>query len=591
MSAPENERILRLLASISDGAEVDWEREERDSADDEERQLIRSVRIVAGISRFHDAPRAGSRLAPGTLLGHLVIGDRIGGGTSGDVYRATDTRLEREVAVKVLGAGAAAGPGRPRWARSYLEEARRLARVRHPNVVTVHSAEVLPDGPGRGGVALVLEHVAGETLAALVQSQGRRGAHEIVAIGSDLCRAVAAVHAAGLLHQDIKAQNVMREDGGRIVLMDFGPAGATPLYMAPELFRGDGASIQSDLYSVGVLLYHLATGAFPVTGGDLEGLKEAHARHGAVRLSDRRPDFPADLTRVIERALEPDPQKRFASAGEMEHALAACLASPSAVPSFPPSGPLPAGGRGSEAAGKARRVPALAWVAAAAVAVALGAGALWIAGRGPDERKPDPSPVHRAGSGAPYTIEAAVFSGHSQKRPLAEGDRIAPGDSISITLRASEDLHVYVIEEDDQGEAYLLFPVPGFESTNPLAAGITHVLPGRRDGREVYWQVTSPGGKERLLLLASAHRLESIEAAVADLPLPRKDSPLRYAPIAADRIAGELRGIGGVVEVERSAANETARRGLFEMAEVLPRGPEEARGVWIRCLVLENPVR
>ena len=141
------------------------------------------------------------------------------------------------------------------------------------------------------------------------------------------------MHAAGLLHRDVKAQNVMREEGGRIVLMDFGtgedlrqqgnPARlvGTPLYLAPEIFEGKPASMQSDLYSVGVLLFYLVTGEFPVAAATMEQLKAAQGRRQIRRLRDVRPDLPSSFITVIDRALDPDPAARYASAGEMETAL------------------------------------------------------------------------------------------------------------------------------------------------------------------------------------------------------------------------------------------------------------------------------
>ena len=140
-----------------------------------------------------------------------------------------------------------------------------------------------------GRVGLWTEFVRGESLDAVGRSaHGPLGAREAALVGLDVCRALAAVHGAGLVHRDVKAQNVMREAGGRIVLMDFGTgaeiAGAharlagTPLYLAPEIFAGEPAtSLQSDIYSVGVLLFYLVTGAFP-GDGRIDGPARARAR-------------------------------------------------------------------------------------------------------------------------------------------------------------------------------------------------------------------------------------------------------------------------------------------------------------------------
>src|SRR5690606_25714576 len=148
-------------------------------------------------------------------------------------------------------------------ATTIIEEGRLLARVRHPNVVTIYGAERIGDQVG-----MWMEFVKGGTLAQAIEQGRTFSTPEVCEIGMQLCSAVAAVHAAGLLHRDIKAQNVMLTEEGRLVLMDFGtgrelrdglPAGlaGTPLYLAPELLAGAEPSVRSDIYSVGVLLYHL----------------------------------------------------------------------------------------------------------------------------------------------------------------------------------------------------------------------------------------------------------------------------------------------------------------------------------------------
>jgi serine/threonine-protein kinase len=174
--------------------------------------------------------------------------------------------------------------------------------------------------------------VRGRTLDQLLSDRARFSAEEAAAIGIEICQAVAAVHAAGLLHRDIKAPNVMRADDGRIVLMDFGTGrdaddtGAsdltgTPLYLAPEVLAGAPATRQSDIYSIGVLLYHLVTGAYPVRGASVAELRRAHERGARVALREARPDLPARLTRAIDRAIDPRPDRRHESVASLGAAL------------------------------------------------------------------------------------------------------------------------------------------------------------------------------------------------------------------------------------------------------------------------------
>ena len=179
-----------------------------------------------------------------------------------------------------------------------------------------------------------MEYVDGRTLHQLVVDDGRRFTpREIASIGHALCSAVAAVHAAGLLHRDIKAQNVMMARDGRVVLMDFGsgrdrggPAAVdlagTPLYLAPEVLAGTSSpSVQSDIYSIGVLLFFLLTGSYPVTGADLAALCKAH-EHGERRaLKALAPKVPRGLVRSIERAIHPRAERRHQSADELANDL------------------------------------------------------------------------------------------------------------------------------------------------------------------------------------------------------------------------------------------------------------------------------
>ncbi len=160
------------------------------------------------------------------------------------------------------------------------------------------------------------------------------GPREAALVGIDVCRAAGAVHAAGLLHRDIKAGNVMREEGGRILLMDFGlthehgtdeDSSGTPAYMAPELLLGQPATIASEVYAIGVMLFYLLTKQYPVEGPDFAQLRAAHAAGRRRTLLDVRPDLPEALARVVETAISAAPEKRFASTGQMIAALSEAI--------------------------------------------------------------------------------------------------------------------------------------------------------------------------------------------------------------------------------------------------------------------------
>jgi Tol biopolymer transport system component len=329
--APEDPSLIALGAAVSDGAPIDWGEVESHADGAERQRLVRAMRDVAALVAAHkelDAPTASEMPAPSAHhWRHLVLFEPIGEGAFGTVYRGWDPRVERELAVKLL-RRKQDQPGHS--ALSPLTEARHLARVRHSNVVVVHGADQDDEQVG-----IWMEYIDGKTLAAMVREAGPMSAREVTGIGIDLCRALSSLHAAGLLHRDIKAHNVMREVGGRIVLMDFSGAQAltpepdaevfsgTPLYMAPELFEGGAATVASDVYSLGVLLFFLLTGTVPVEGATVAALKAMHRRRTRQRLRDLRPDVSETIVQVIERATEPDPARRYQTVGELEHALAA----------------------------------------------------------------------------------------------------------------------------------------------------------------------------------------------------------------------------------------------------------------------------
>ena len=263
MSRPEAAALLPLAESIADGAPIDWDAAEA-AASERDRVLIRQLRVLSNLAGLHRSlpavarraarqrRRRGAPLAAPAIgsWAHLALIERLGGGTFGDVYRAWDRHLEREVALKLLRGRrvdrrSATPRGSPR---------RAPARARPPS-----ERDHRPRRRRRtsGASACGWSWCAASTLEQQLAARGPFSAREAALVGIDLCRALAAIHAAGLIHRDVKAQNVMREDGGRIVLMDLGTGreidrrreaggrrdlAGTPLYLAPEIFSGAPAS-------------------------------------------------------------------------------------------------------------------------------------------------------------------------------------------------------------------------------------------------------------------------------------------------------------------------------------------------------------
>ena len=258
--------------------------------------------------------------------GSFSLMARVGFGGFGEVYRAWDPHLQREVALKLLLPGVVTGEAEY---EAMLREARALASVRHPNIVPVYGID-----RHDGRVGFWTDFVRGKTLSVLVGEQGTFGAREAALIGLDVARALSAVHRAGMLHRDIKAENVMREEGGRILLMDFGLTAleqrqtniaGTPNYMAPELFEGGRATVATDIYAMGVLLYFLVAGDYPARLSGLTTREALDAFPARRPLMDLRPDLPESLLRTVSTAMEMDPAKRFTSAGQLASALAESL--------------------------------------------------------------------------------------------------------------------------------------------------------------------------------------------------------------------------------------------------------------------------
>ncbi len=271
------------------------------------------VTTVAG------ARRAGRILARGDAVGRFVIGDVIGSGAMGRVYSAWEPELDRRVAIKMLIEDG--GAARDRLVR----EAQAMARLNHPNVVTVHEV-----GTTDAGVYVAMELIEGETLRAWTDPP--RPWRDVVRVLVDLLGGLAAVHAAGVVHRDLKPDNMIIGSDGRVRLGDFGLArsgavptttglavgtdttvAGTPAYMAPEVLRGGTATAASDQFSFGVMAYELLAGRRPYSGSTWAELVASVERGDVATIASA----PAWLDTAIKRCLALDPAKRFASMREV----------------------------------------------------------------------------------------------------------------------------------------------------------------------------------------------------------------------------------------------------------------------------------
>jgi len=540
MTTERDDRLLGIAEAIAEGREVDWSTLPADT----DPALVSQFRAIAGLAgRFVEAtaPTDAGAAPERTRFVHLSIREPLGQGSNGTVYRAYDEVLHRAVALKLF-------PPQPGRNDQLLREARLMAQLDHPNVLKVHGA-----AEQDGVVGFWSDLVEGEPMTRMAEQPARLGTRELVAIGEELVGALAATHAIGVVHGDLKPANIVRHRDGRWIVLDFGSSApvhgairsGTPAYAAPELLDGGLPSPASDLYSLGAVLFRLATGRLPVEADTLDALKARHADGRRPRLTDLRPDLPMRLAGAIEHALARNPDERPASAGAFAAELGAAL-------------------RDQPAAARARGP--WTWMAAGALVLAFAwvVAATW---------RPD-----AAMAGVDLRLGKSSARGTVA---LAEGDAIAPGDALSLDYRNAAPAHVYVLNEDDQGAVFKLFPLTGGTLVNPLPAGVALRLPGRVAGEEQDWRVTSRGGRERFFVVIAASavpELEQLQVAQA-----RSDLPVIDGARLADS-DGPMRGIGGLV-----ARPDAATLGGTRLGAWLDRLRSNYPALDVRRYELDNP--
>lgn len=271
-------------------------------------------------------PRPAGGLMPGVRLDRYLILDHLGGGGMGQVYRAHDGELNRIVALKLLPPPLCHNPVH---ADRFRAEAQAQACVHSPHVITLYSLLELP-----AGAVLVLEHVQGETLEARLRRQGPLDVDQAIEVFAQALTGVEHIHEAGVIHRDLKPSNIVLNDHGPVKIMDFGVARladrdvfqrgsvvGTLLYISPEQINGRALDRRTDIYTMGVSLYEAVTGRLPFERRSDYALMHAHVQETPPSPRSLQRHLPPGLERVILRAMEKDPGRRFQTAVEFRQAL------------------------------------------------------------------------------------------------------------------------------------------------------------------------------------------------------------------------------------------------------------------------------
>jgi eukaryotic-like serine/threonine-protein kinase len=264
------------------------------------------------------------QLSPGTSIGsRYEIVRLLGQGGMGAVYEAHDKELEREVAIKVIRADMAANP---EILRRFKQELILARQITHKNVIRIFDL-----GQADGIKFITMEYIEGENLQSVLRRKKKLEPAEAAAILAQVCRALEAAHNEGVIHRDLKPQNIMLDKSGRAYVMDFGIArsmlgtgmtqtGAligTPDYMSPEQAKGQSLDARSDLFSLGIIFYEMLSGQVPFDADTTMGKLWKRTNEPARPLDDLDKTIPKPLSDIVRKCLEIDPQKRFASAGEV----------------------------------------------------------------------------------------------------------------------------------------------------------------------------------------------------------------------------------------------------------------------------------
>jgi eukaryotic-like serine/threonine-protein kinase len=277
--------------------------------------------------------REGWSVQPGDRIGSYTVERRLGAGGMGEVWRARDERLARDVAIKLL----LPHPSNVERGGAFQQEARAAGSLNHTNVLTVYDV-----GEYGGAPYLVTECLEGESLRARLAS-GALPVDAALDIALQVSRGLGAAHDRGIVHRDLKPENIFLARDGRVKILDFGlatlldaapqsPAAGTAGYMAPEQVKGESGDRRTDIFAIGAVLYEMLSGRQAFKGDTVRGTLDASLTVQPRALSDVIPDLPPALGQIVHRCLAKSPAERFATAADLETALASVIRARNAAP-------------------------------------------------------------------------------------------------------------------------------------------------------------------------------------------------------------------------------------------------------------------
>lgn len=559
---------------------------------------------------FAERPQAGRDLV--TLDGRYHVLERIATGGMGEVFRARDLVLDREVAIKVLHRNLAADPG---FVERFRREARAAASLNHPNIVAVYDW-----GAVDGVYFMVMEHVRGRSLREVLEAAGRLAPRQVADVLLQVLAALDHAHRMGIVHRDVKPENILVTPEGTAKVADFGLARAyadarstqtgsvagTVQYLAPEQLRGEPADPRTDLYSVGIVGFELLTGRVPFAGETPMAVAQQHLTRRVPRPSSVVPGIPRELDGFILSATERDRELRPASAAEMRRDLEREAAR---LPDAPPLGELvgavPEGAPRPAARATTVRIPrrarrrrirriAGALVAVLAVAAAAWAAWTWL---------------------VPHPVRVPDVVG----QPVARAERAL--ERLGFVVRVAEGAYAPVAREGDgfepvvpPGAVLRLEPGPGTELEPGSRVALVPSLGGRPVPVPDVVGLTPQGAREALarsrLDLAVAGRVydERVPEGRVAAQRPSEGRLPQGEPVAVriskgpppvqvpdlvgrgrDEAVAELRAAGLEPRVVERFSDAVDRG--YVISQTPPAGSEAPKGSVVRLVVSKGPQR